>query len=82
MCQIKGARQTQSYYFAMCQNKAALPCVIYLSCVSWAAHGKKSLCRVPDFMHTTNTQAQMLNAQAHGKSAISGSARRQNVSAV
>jgi len=44
----------------MCQNKAALPCVISLSCVSWAAHGKKSLCCVPDFMHTTNTWAQML----------------------
>jgi len=31
---------------------ALLPCATTLPCASLAAHGKKGLCRVPDFEHT------------------------------
>jgi len=46
------------------RQRLYLPCL--LPCVSFAAHGKDSFCRMPDILYTTNYQA-------HGKRAFSGS---------
>ena len=49
---VHGKCSTLPSALASTRQSNCLPCVATLSCASMAAHGKKGLCRVPDFEHT------------------------------